>query len=1013
MVYEDKSVTDLLEKVRKQTAPSVAETASNFWEDDFIDDFEMEEEAPEIELEECITSTVKALKRHRLSADDIQTMREFLTFHVQTRKVYLDEPEARRAYYNLLVHSEEKESIRYFADVLRDALKIRQSETLIITEKELLQRITGTKRSLIPNQIRFVLIDECQEAPRLNLDGNGSAREASKQAIKNYETLWKTVFSHLRSHPGMILVIGCDEDIYRSTLRPFSELSQRICSHHIYLTPQSEEDLLADCMMELKCSSFTLSDDFEPALRKYFFSVYRTSELRSREFVADLISQIYTNYYSTKRETHLLDATCIPVYDPLTQSIENILGQLDRLVGLTAVKSEFRNIYSMQVAGLADPQNTYYHMLFTGNPGTGKTTVAKMVADLFFRMGIIKTNKVVTVKPCDMVSEWVSGTGMKTMETIRRAYNGILFIDEAYGIATMDRGDELLNILMQEMENNADKLIVILAGYTDEMRELLKANPGLGSRIGQELHFDDFTQEELAQIFLQMCKKDGFSLDPSARDELDDCIAALMTREFFGNARDVRSLLQDLKEQWSNDYYELVRNNDRDSAELERVFLPQHFAKIMPPKKEVSINDLIGLDVLKKKLAVFKRQAMYQKHLREKGFTNLSDFSMHMIFTGNPGTGKTTVAKLIADDLYSIGILKTNRLTVVERKDLISVHGDSGRKTADVIRKARGGVLFIDEAYSLADNRYGNNDCIEVLLTAMEEHKADTVFIFAGYVDEMQTFLAANPGIQSRIGYTFHFEDYAPEELTKMYADKMKKMGFVVSEDALSRVFEIMEYFQDVKHFGNGRFVNHVIHQTISQRANRDFSKQYRDVDALDIPSFKTLIETAPSNMQLYDPANVTLEDQRRIAVHELGHAIVMVSTDPDNMPKSISIRNHANSYGRVTLALDSMNLTEQQLLNYIAVLLSGKNAEKVVFGDHSTGCATDYAVAKKLAGDMITQYAMVSFGNNVQKILETADQISMKILEDQKKQIEAMTETLLSQKELSGEALLKALRNK
>ena len=223
------------------------------------------------------------------------------------------------------------------------------------------------------------------------------------------------------------------------------------------------------------------------------------------------------------------------------------------------------------------------------------------------------------------------------------------------------------------------------------------------------------------------------------------------------------------------------------------------------------------------------------------------------------------------------GDAQRQRVVEVERKDLIGIHGDTGKKTADVIRKAVGGVLFIDEAYSLADGRYGNDDCIEVLLTAMEEHKSDTVFIFAGYVEQMREFLMSNPGIQSRIGYTFHFEDYSAGVLRQMYADKMKKMGFEVAEDALERVQEIMVYFQDVKHFGNGRFVNHVIHQTISQRASRDFTKDYRQITAADIPTIKTLIETAPNSMQLYDPAEITPEQQRRTAIHEVGHAAAIM----------------------------------------------------------------------------------------------------------------------------------------
>ena len=1014
MVYKNKTLSELMNELREKRQPS-AEDTDDLWDDEpyehEYDDEDFADEPETVDLSTYIDGALSDLEPYRLSAEDQNTIREFITFRIQTRQAPLNQPEARRAYYNLLIHSDEKDSIRHVAEILRTALDIRQEDAMFRTEAELLQQMDLASSNtqfnsdyLIPRGVLFVLIEGCQDAPQMNLDGGSAIRDASKRAMDNYRAMWNVVMSHVRANPEIILLVSCDEGVYRNTMRPFAELSQRICSHHIQLIPQSEDDLLAECMVELKRSSFALADDFEPALTKYFHNAYRTSDLRSQAFVADLLDRIYARYYSGQRDSLTLTADCVPEFDFLSHSAESVLGQLEQLIGLETVKTEFRNIYKMQVAGLSESGNTHYHMIFTGNPGTGKTTVARMAADLFHRMGVLKTNKLVTVKPSDLVSEWIGGTGMKATEMIRRAYNGVLFVDEAYGIANMDRGEELLNVLLQEMERHADKLIVILAGYTDEMRELLKSNPGLGSRISQEIHFADYTQQELVQIFLQMCKKNGFTLDPSASDELDDCIGALMTREFFGNARDVRNMLQDLKEVWSEDFYTAITENGLDAADVQKVFLPHHFEKIMPPKKEVSINDLIGLEVLKNKLEVFKRQAMYQKYLREKGFTNLSDFSMHMIFTGNPGTGKSTVAKLIADDLYSIGMLKTNRLVVAERKDLIGIHGDTGKKTADMIRKAVGGVLFVDEAYALAGDRYGNGECIEVLLTAMEEHRSDTVFIFAGYVDEMQAFLASNPGIQSRIGYTFHFEDYSPEELTKMYADKMKKTGFVVADDALRRVQEIMGYFQDVKHFGNGRFVNHVMHQTISQRANRDFTKDYRSITKEDIPNIKTLIETAPNSMRLYDPAEITPEQQHRTAIHEVGHASAIMVLNPKLVPESISIRNQAGSYGRVILQQGMNEQTEEHLLTHLAILLSGKNAEKLLLGSHATGCTDDYSRAKQLAKDMIERFAMTTYGATPDEILHTAEETSCAIIRGRKEKLEQIAQILLKEKELTGE---------
>ncbi len=955
-------------------------------------------------MEELIEIAKADFAPFRLEEKDMHRLEAFLTFHLQKRSI--QSKETAGVYNNLMLICREQDTAQKAIKVLAETLGIQEEELVSVKEAE---AMAAGSRKLFVDGTRLAVITDCHDAPRMNLDGGASLRDKSRQEIENYNRLWRMVCEFAEINPRCVVVVCCSPSVYRSSLRQNNDLSRRVCATHIHLSEVPVEVFLEECLKLFRNSAFAVTEEFEATLRSYFPSAYRLSDLYGMQFVKDLVRRIYVRYLSSKRTEMVLTADCVPDDTPKLQSPEEVLGAMGELVGLQGVKEEFRNMYRMQAAGLAE-KDTYNHMIFTGNPGTGKTTVARMAADLLYSMNLIKKNKLVVAKPADMVSEWVAGTGTKAMDVIRRAYHGVLFIDEAYGIATMDRGKDLLNILLQEMENNADKLVVIFAGYTDEMRELLQTNPGLSSRIGRQIQFDDYTQAELAEIFLQMADKAGFTLHPDARDELDDCIGALMTKEFFGNAREIRNMLQDLKEAWSEDYFAAAE--DKQEAELPREFLPRHFLKIMPPKKEVSIHDLVGLDVMKNKLEAFKRQAVYLKHLKEKGFTGISDFSMHMIFTGNPGTGKTTVAKLIADDLYAIGMLKTNRLVVAERKDLVSAYGNTGAKTADVIRKAVGGVLFIDEAYSLADNGRGGHECIETLLTAMEEHKSDTVFIFAGYVEQMQDFLAMNPGIRSRIGYTFHFEDYSSQELTEMFAKKVRKMGFIITDSVLKKVEQVMAYFQDAKHFGNGRFVDHVIHQTIIQRACRDFTKSYRTIQAKDIPTVKTLIETAPDGMELHDPAAIKESHLRRTAIHELGHAIAMVATDPKNPPEKLSIRGNAGTYGRVTIKMEGGNLNEEQLLGILISLLSGKNAERLVVGTHSTGCYSDYDRAKRIAEDMVEKFAMTTYGTTGAAILKHADRCSAELLAGYKDKIESLAELLLEQKEITGKAFAKALHS-
>ena len=245
------------------------------------------------------------------------------------------------------------------------------------------------------------------------------------------------------------------------------------------------------------------------------------------------------------------------------------------------------------------------------------------------------------------------------------------------------------------------------------------------------------------------------------------------------------------------------------------------------------LNALVGLDKVKNML--HDLVDLIELKNKTKDDLKIKNINLHMVFLGNPGTGKTTVARIVAEILYNLKYIKQNKLIEVSSKDLVAEYvGQTAPKTNAVVQKALGGVLFVDEAYSLASgNGQGNSfneEAIATLIQAMENYRDDLVVIFAGYTREMQDFLNANSGIVSRIGYTVEFEDYTQEQLIQIFNQMMEKSGFVVTKEAQNKVKEIIEEYKDTKNFGNARFVRNIYEKSIVKHASNTKGKKGKKV---------------------------------------------------------------------------------------------------------------------------------------------------------------------------------------
>jgi len=245
------------------------------------------------------------------------------------------------------------------------------------------------------------------------------------------------------------------------------------------------------------------------------------------------------------------------------------------------------------------------------------------------------------------------------------------------------------------------------------------------------------------------------------------------------------------------------------------------------------LNDLVGLEKVKKVLTELVDLMELKKKTKDE--LKISNVNLHMVFLGNPGTGKTTVARIVAEILYNLKYIKQNKMVEVSSKDLVGEYvGQTAPKTMSVVNKAMGGVLFIDEAYTLAStqgssNQY-NEEAVATLIKAMEDYRDDFVVIFAGYSKEMQAFLNTNSGIVSRVGYTLEFEDYTKEELTEIFIRMIKKSGFEVSDDAIEELHNVIDEYKDTENFGNARFVRNVCEKSIIKHASnvKDISDEDR-----------------------------------------------------------------------------------------------------------------------------------------------------------------------------------------
>jgi SpoVK/Ycf46/Vps4 family AAA+-type ATPase len=545
-------------------------------------------------------------------------------------------------------------------------------------------------------------------------------------------------------------------------------------------------------------------------------------------------------------------------------SLPSLFAEFDNLVGLKNLKQSLKDfityldfVNERKKQGIETEESISANCIFVGNPGTGKTTVARLLGKFFKSIGLLEHGHVIEVDRAELIGEYIGETAQKTEKVINQALGGILFIDEAYSLkrenSGQDFGQEAIDIILKRMEDHKNKFFVIAAGYPAPMQNFLESNPGLKSRFSHYFTFDDYTAEELTSIFKLFASKDKYSVNKEAESHISEKLETICGNAgaSFGNARFVRNLFNETKVELSK-RYQLLEDNEKDFAALNTLRKEDVQSAFVSLKSRGNgnnvrerkvdkyineVNNLVGLDdvkiVFNKILSSIKVDNLKKERSIASIHKNLNSF-----FISGHGSGTSTVARLYAKSLKELDRLSKGQLVEIDSSTFYGLSKlDAYLMMDELFKKLLGNVILVNDATAtLQCTNDFSDSLLQYFLKKLYLINDDVVAILSGNRDEIETLINNFPVLENQFPNVFNFEAYSTRQLLEIALNICQKKNYQLDEGAWQQMLELIDNLkkENRKDFYNTRTIKEILNKAISIQEDRILSvKNISDDDLM------------------------------------------------------------------------------------------------------------------------------------------------------------------------------------